>query len=153
MQAERGFVDPARRQQALIARAIENVARKSVLVIALGSTGSNIATARLLAAIARAPQGAVVLPGLDQQLDAESFAAIRSADPCATHPQAFLARLIETIGVSRDQVVTLGAAPAPLAAREKFASEVFRPADSTDRWCSASNMTGKNWRRRWRASR
>lgn len=135
IQAARGFVDPARRQQALIARAIAEVEQDPGPVIALGSTGSNIATARLLAAIARAPQGAVVLPGLDQQLDADSFAAIRSGiDPCATHPQAFLARLIETMGLAREQVVALGAAPAALAAREKFASEAFRPADSTDRW-------------------
>ena len=135
IQAERGFVDPARRQQALIARAMAEVAREPGPVIALGSTGSNIATAQLLAAIARAPRGAVVLPGLDQHLDAQSFASIRGGEePCATHPQAFLARLIETIGIARVRVTPLGLAPAPLAAREKFASEAFRPADSTDRW-------------------
>ncbi len=130
-----GVCDPAMRQNMLIARAIENVAREQVPVVALGSTGSNVLTARLLAAIARAPQGAVVLPGLDQHLDTASFATIlNGAEPCATHPQAFLARLIETIGVARDDVVALGEAPAALAAREKFASEAFRPADSTDLW-------------------
>jgi ATP-dependent helicase/nuclease subunit B len=131
----RGVCDPAARQNMLIARAIENVAREQVPVVALGSTGSNVVTARLLAAIARAPQGAVVLPGLDQHLDTASFATIlNGAEPCATHPQAFLARLIETIGVARDDVVALGEAPATLATREKFASEAFRPADSTDLW-------------------
>ena len=133
--AARGVCDPAARQNMLIARAIENVAREQVPVIALGSTGSNVVTARLLAAIARAPQGAVVLPGLDQHLDTASFATILNGDePCATHPQAFLARLVETIGVAREDVVALGEAPAALAAREKFASEAFRPADTTDRW-------------------
>ena len=132
---ENSFVDAAARQQALIASAIESVGREEEPVIAIGSTGSNIATARLLGAIARAKNGALVLPGLDKNLDEASFALIRGFDePCATHPQAFLARLIETIGVSRADVVTLGAAPAPLATREKFASEAFRPADSTDLW-------------------
>ncbi len=99
VQQEHGFVDPARRQQALIERAIETVSREANPVIAIGSTGSNIVTARLLAAIARARQGALVLPGLDLHLDEASFAAIRGEDePCATHPQAFLKRLIETIG-------------------------------------------------------
>ncbi|MGO9944806.1 MAG: double-strand break repair protein AddB [Rhodoblastus sp.] len=132
---ERGLVDLAARQQALIARAIEKVAGDPAPVIAIGSTGSNVVTARLLAAIAHAENGAVVLPGLDQNLDEKSFAAIRGGDePCATHPQAFLARLIETIGVTRENVVAIGEAPPALAAREKFVSEAFRPADSTDLW-------------------
>ncbi|WP_294535044.1 double-strand break repair protein AddB [uncultured Rhodoblastus sp.] len=135
IQSERGFVDPAARQQALIARAIEAVGRDSTPVVAIGSTGSNIVTARLLAAIAHAQNGAVVLPGLDQTLDDPSFAAIRDAkEPCATHPQAFLARLIETIGVARENVVALGERAPRLAAREIFLCEAFRPADSTDLW-------------------
>ncbi len=81
--AARGLCDPAARQNMLIARAIENVAREQVPVIALGSTGSNVVTARLLAAIARAPQGAVVLPGLDQHLDTRLF---RDDSRMATSP-------------------------------------------------------------------
>ncbi len=135
IQKSRGFVDPAARQQALIARAIENLARDKGPVMAIGSTGSNIVTARLLAAIARAEKGAVVLPGLDQDLDDKSFASLRNGEePCATHPQAYLARLIETIGVTRRDVARLGAPPPALASRTKFASEAFRPADSTDLW-------------------
>jgi ATP-dependent helicase/nuclease subunit B len=132
---ERGFVDPAARQQALIARAIEKFGRDGEPVIAIGSTGSNIVTARLLKAIACAPSGAVVLPGLDQYIDKDSFAAIRKSDePCATHPQAFLARLIETIGVAREEVVALGAPEGARALRDSFCAEAFRPADTTDLW-------------------
>jgi ATP-dependent helicase/nuclease subunit B len=139
IQQERGFVDPAARQQALIARAIGTVGGDDEPVIAIGSTGSNIRTARLLKAIAGAPRGAVVLPGLDQRLDKESFASIRKGcEPCATHPQAFLARLIETIGVAREDVVALRAPGGPRAKgrvlRDEFCSEAFRPADTTDRW-------------------
>ncbi len=86
------FVDPAARQQALIARAIESVARDENPVVAIGSTGSNIITARLLAAIARAPRGAVVLPGLDQNLDGEFFRVDPRRGGALRHPSAGLSR-------------------------------------------------------------
>ena len=57
----------ARRIQALQALAARlQAAPPHGWVIAAGSTGSIPATAELLAVIARLPQGAVVLPGLDQ---------------------------------------------------------------------------------------
>ena len=46
-------------------------------MIAAGSTGSMPATAKLLATIARLPHGAVVLPGLDSDLDDASLGADR----------------------------------------------------------------------------
>lgn len=49
-------------------------------VIAAGSTGSIPATARLLAAIAGLPRGAVVLPGLDMDMGADTLAALRLPD-------------------------------------------------------------------------
>lgn len=135
IQRERGLVDPATRQKESIKRAVETVSNAYHPVIALGSTGSNISTAQLLAAIARAKRGAVVLPGLDTHLDARSFAALRDAVISKpTHPQAFLARLIAGIGIDRDDVVPLGTAAARLAKREEFISESFRPAESTDLW-------------------
>ena len=63
--------DPRARRSGLLA------ARLAGPVIAAGSTGSVPATAALLAAIARLPNGAVVLPGLDQGLDAEAWDADR----------------------------------------------------------------------------
>ncbi|MEA2833385.1 MAG: ATP-dependent helicase/nuclease subunit, partial [Methylobacteriaceae bacterium] len=74
--AERGFVDRARRQVAFAERETARLRAGGPqgAVIALGSTGTNKATARLLTAIAHHPQGAVVLPGLDRELDDESWA-------------------------------------------------------------------------------
>ena len=135
IQRERGLVDPATRQKELIKRAVEAVGHADHPVIALGSTGSNINTAQLLAAIARAKRGAVVLPGLDTHLDAPSFATLRDAVVAKpTHPQAFLARLIGGIGIDREDVTPLGAASAKLAKRQEFVSESFRPAETTDQW-------------------
>ncbi|MBB4197109.1 double-strand break repair protein AddB [Rhodoblastus sphagnicola] len=139
IQQERGFVDPAARQRALIACAVEMVAQMDQPVIALGSTGSNVVTAQLLAAVAHAKRGAVILPGLDTHLDAASYATLWTATTnTPTHPQAFLARLIKTLGIERQDVVSLGTPSAKLAMREKFVSESFRPAETTGQWL--------NWR-------
>jgi ATP-dependent helicase/nuclease subunit B len=139
--ADHGMVDAARRQVALVEMQGRRLRDGHLAgpVIAIGSTGSNKATARLLASIAAAPRGAVVLPGLDQALDAEAFALIagdpdRGHDASFTHPQAMLCRLLPVLGVSRDDIVALGEPPPALAAREKFMSEALRPAETTDAW-------------------
>jgi len=146
--SERGLVDPATRRMALVDRQNTHIrSGKTGPVIAIGSTGSNKATARLLAAIAAAPQGAVVLPGLDQRLDERAWAQISigvSADvePCFGHPQAALARLLPILGVRREDVVPLGDVTPALTARGAFISEAMRPADTTDLWLAhRNNMT------------
>jgi ATP-dependent helicase/nuclease subunit B len=113
-------------------------------VIAAGSTGSLPAVARLLNVIARRKDGAVVLPGLDQWLDEESFAIIgnkEEADSAQGHPQFGLHHLLHELQIKRSDVISL--ADAPMPAREKLLSEAFRPAEATDRWRekSASDNT------------
>ena len=71
--AERRLMEPAKRRDALIKAETARLARRTDgPVIAAGSTGSIPATAELIAAIARLPHGAVVLPGLDTDLDDDS---------------------------------------------------------------------------------
>ena len=135
-----GKVDPARHQVQLVDAQMAELraGRAPGPVIAIGSTGTNRATARLLAAIAQAEQGAVVLPGLDKLLDDGSFALIggldAQADPAASHPQAALHRLLPVLGAERGDVRELGNAPPALAARQSFVSQALRPADSTEKW-------------------
>ncbi len=138
--AEHGLIDRAARIALLIdgeISALAGGARRGPTIIA-GSTGAIRATARLIAAIARAPQGAVVLPGLDLNLDPAAWNLIGASDEAsvtlAGHPQWLMRRLIGAIGVERDQVVTLGALAPELAARSAFLTEALRPAVSTDRW-------------------
>jgi ATP-dependent helicase/nuclease subunit B len=137
--AERGLIDRAKRIALLIEDEIKALdgARRGPTIIA-GSTGANRATARLIAAIARAPQGAVVLPDLDLNLDDRTWAMIGASDDAslgrAGHPQALLHRLIGAIGVTRADVTPLGLPTPPLAARSAFLSEALRPAESTDLW-------------------
>lgn len=123
--ADRGASDPTqRRHEALEAEAGQLLARPSRgPVIAAGSTGSVPATARLLAAIAHAPHGAVVLPGLDTDLDQAAWDLIggdgeagdagegdpkeggAESEPLFGHPQYMLRRLLTRfIGIDRETV-------------------------------------------------
>jgi ATP-dependent helicase/nuclease subunit B len=133
---ERQCIEPARRRDALIkaeaARLAHNIDGP---VIVAGSTGSIPATAELIATIARLPHGAVVLPGLDTDLDEDSWDLIAgdaSRDIAAApgHAQFALQALLTRIGIKRDAVERL-AAP---CGRERLISEVLRPAATTELW-------------------
>jgi len=143
----RGMLDPGARRDLMIRGEAERLQRHGAKapVIAAGSTGSVAATAELLAAVAALPNGAVVLPGLDQGLDAEAWAAVGPADgdPAgAGHPQFGLRRLLDSLGVRREDVAQLGAPLAPLRLRERFVSEAMRPAAATERWSDRPALTG-----------
>ncbi|ARN82756.1 double-strand break repair protein AddB [Methylocystis bryophila] len=138
---ERGAADRTARAKALLETQIRAISAGSWTepVIALGSTGSNPTTARLLAAIAQKPRGAAVLPGLDQDIDDEGWRHIGDAigergEPAFTHPQSMLKRLLRQLGVERAEVKPLGDARTPLAARRRFVSQALRPADTTQMW-------------------
>jgi len=133
---ERGFIEPAVRRDALIKAETARLARKTdAAVIIAGSTGSIPATADLIAAIAQLPHGAVVLPGLDTDLDEASWRLIggddRAGAPAAPgHPQFALQALLARIGISRSAVEEL----ARPCGRERVISEALRPAAATDLW-------------------
>lgn len=142
---ERGSIDAAARRDLLLAREAERLARANDgPVIAAGSTGTLPQVAELLRVIAHHENGAVVLPGLDQELDKQSFALIGHADePMPGHPQFGLKRLIERIGIRREAVAPLGA-PAH-ALREEILSLAFRPqadADTSRRLARAGSLEG-----------
>lgn len=130
--------NPAAHRNALIEAEAERLSRNppSGPVVAAGSTGSIPATARLLAAIARLPDGAVILPGLDMRLDTRAWEAVGAAEsPSAFgHPQYGLKKLIGALGIARDDVAEIGTPGRPLAARRVLLSEAMRPAETTDGW-------------------
>ena len=135
--AEKGMIDAARRRDLLIDAEMKRLAGTNQPVIAAGSTGSMPATAKLLAAIAHLPHGAVVLPGLDTELDEDTWRKIAGAKdekdaPAAVHPQFSMQALLARMGVTRDAVQPL-AEPAAHG-REMLVSEALRPAATTDRW-------------------
>lgn len=132
MLASLGLMDPADRRNRMIgALTAAWSASPPGPVIAAGSTGSIPATARLLSAIARMPQGAVVLPGLDMDLDEASWAQTGAA-----HPQYGMRQLLLRMDRERADVTPwpAGDVTEPVRTRLKFAAEALRPAETTDAW-------------------
>jgi len=130
--AEEGALDPSVRRNLALAALAQHLQKNPPQgpVIAAGSTGSIPATADLLRVIANLPNGFVVLPGLDRDLDAKSW---NELDP--GHPQYGMKKLLGDIGVARKDVRDWE----PMEAvankpREMLLREVLRPAPTTDAW-------------------
>lgn len=100
-------------------------------VIIAGSTGSVPSTADLMAAVLSLAEGAVVLPGLATAAPSETVAA--SLFDCA-HPEHTMNRLVERLGIEREDIGELGAPAAALAARVDIVRRALVPAAVTDRW-------------------
>ena len=140
--AEIEKIEPAARRDRLIdAEARRLTAHHEGPVIAAGSTGSMPATAKFLHAVATLPQGAVVLPGLDTDLDDDAWQLIGgirdtqgklTAPPAPNHPQFAMYALLDRLGIKRGDVEVLGE-PAPLG-RDVLVSEAMRPSNATAAW-------------------
>lgn len=137
--AELGLVDSAWRRAKLLRLLAESwtAAPPAGPVIAAGSTGTAPAAADVLAAVAKAPQGCVVIPGLDRDLDAGVWATLKASEQ---HPQNGLWRLLDRHEITRDAVRPWPApAEAPerralSQARQRLINEALRPADATSDW-------------------
>ncbi|HEY5723217.1 MAG TPA: double-strand break repair protein AddB [Allosphingosinicella sp.] len=146
--AERGRIDLAARRNLLLGA----VARRwsgsppSGFVVAAGVTMTAPAVARLLAAVARLPQGMVVLPGLDLFMPDPEWQALgphdpdpatgRRRPPIETHPQFHLKLLLDRMSVGRGEVLQWrrgGGRDAP-AARSRAIANAMAPAAFTARW-------------------
>ena len=102
-------------------------------VIVAGSTGATPASRLLMQAVMKLPRGAIVLPGLDTDLDAPTLEQITTAP---SHPQFTLARTLTALGLSLDQVRSwpgIGQTPAQTA-RRRLIHQALAPAQSTADW-------------------
>ncbi len=139
---EIGRIEPAARRDLLIdAEAARLTAHHKGPVIAAGSTGSMPATAKFLHVVANLRQGAVVLPGLDTDLDDaawQTIGGVRNAQgkfttpPASNHPQFAMQGLLDRFGIKRGDVEILGT-PAP-DGRDVLVSETMRPSTATEQW-------------------
>ena len=139
---EIGRIEPAERRDRLIeAEAARLTAHHEGPVIAAGSTGSMPATAKFLTAVAGLKLGAVVLPGLDTDLDDEAWQTIGgvrdaqgrfTSQPSSNHPQFAMQGLLDRFGIRRSDVEILGT-PAPQG-RDVLVSETMRPSSATEQW-------------------
>ncbi len=127
-QAARHTMGAAARRSAIIrleARRIQH-SHSAGPIIAAGSTGTIPATRELLAAIAGHEEGAVVLSGLDMEIDPLSWAVLNEE-----HPQFALQQLLVSLGVEPTQVAPLGPRSSP---RGFLLSEMMRPSETAERW-------------------
>ncbi|MBR0824762.1 double-strand break repair protein AddB [Bradyrhizobium manausense] len=139
--AEIGRIEPAaRRDQLISAEARRLTAHPAGPVIAAGSTGSMPATAKFLHAVASLPHGAVVLPGLDTDLDEDAWQTIGGSrdllgiteQPASNHPQYAMHGLLQRFGIKRSDVEVLQ--PPAEHGRDLLASESMRPSTRTEIW-------------------
>ncbi len=139
---EIGLIEPMERRDRLIAADANRLNTLKGPVIAAGSTGSMPATATFLHAVAKLPQGAVVLPGLDTSLEEAAWQSIGGARdasgkstvaPVWSHPQFALHNLLTNVlEITRANVEMLGKPSA--GGREVLTSEAMRPAGSSAIW-------------------
>lgn len=106
-------------------------------VIVAGSTGSRGATRRFMSHVARLPQGALILPGLDAALPAEVWDRLDAAEEgAADHPQHGFRRLASEIGFDPAACAVWAEVPPPAPERDTLVSLALRPAPVTDQWRS-----------------
>ncbi|WP_372781780.1 double-strand break repair protein AddB [Phenylobacterium sp.] len=129
-----GVVDVSERRVKLLRRLAEawtDHPPRGVLAAA-GSTGTAPATAALLKAIAEAPQGCVVLPGLDEGLSDEAWSEVGEQ-----HPQGAMKRLLDAARFARQDVETWPASLVFSARgrwRQRVINEALRPPERTADW-------------------
>ncbi len=140
--SDKGMVDPANARRLLIEERMRELTQNppSGPVIAAGSTGSIPATRRLLETIARLPNGAVIVPGLDINLSKtaiESFKSeseLQSETALSTHPQFGIVRLLNQLGNAFEDVREIGAPADTLRNRSKLLNRVMLPSEATNAW-------------------
>jgi ATP-dependent helicase/nuclease subunit B len=129
-----GLADVSERRVRLLRRLAQrwtDAPPKGVLVAA-GSTGTAPATRALLIAVAHAPKGCVVLPGLDQDLADSAWAKVD-----VQHPQGALRRLLDEARLPKREVAIWPAAQRELHRerwRRRVINEALRPAEATSDW-------------------
>ena len=134
---ENGVIDPAQRRDRLI-RALAEFWRDhppDIPIIAAGSTGSIPSVADLFDVITALPEGAVILPGLDHNMDVQSWDAVDE-----THAQFGLKHLLDHLNVAREDVSLW---PCDIdertGKRGKLVSEILRPAEASAAWQTLSS--------------
>lgn len=105
-------------------------------IIIAGSTASRAPTRALIRAALTLPEGAVVLPGVDDDMPGPAWAGLTEGDGPGQqdHPQYRHAALLRDLGLARDDVPQWGTATPAVPARNALLSLALRPAPATDAW-------------------
>lgn len=104
-------------------------------VILAGSTGSRGSARRLMQAIARLPQGAVILPGHDAEMPAHGWESLRATRGLQEdHPQYRHLAFCDALGRDPARLPMWHGTPAPSPERNALVSLALRPAPVTHVW-------------------
>lgn len=105
-------------------------------VIIAGSTGSRGTTALFMQAVAKLPQGAIVLPGYDFDLPTRVWDQMDDVLTAEDHPQFRFRRLMDGLGIVPTDVARWTDCQPPAPDRNQVISLSLRPAPITDQWLS-----------------
>ena len=111
----------------------EDIPPENPIIIA-GSTGSRGATAMFMQAVAKLPQGAIILPGYDFSMPAEGWNDLADALTAEDHPQFRFRKLLADAGCVENSVVPWSGEKPANQKRNALVSLALRPAPVTDQW-------------------
>lgn len=126
---ERGVVDSVQRKNMLLSMQADYLIDKqpSSKIVAAGITGGFTGLKKILAAVKTLPHGEIYFYGVDCFLSKETWELIDE-----NHPQFEHKQLLEFLQLERTDLIDCGTSSN--IDREKFASEIMRPAADTWRW-------------------
>ncbi|MEL7344776.1 MAG: double-strand break repair protein AddB, partial [Pseudomonadota bacterium] len=110
-------------------------------VLVVGSTGSRGTTAMIMDAVAKLPNGAVVLPGFDAHVPDGLWAELGAGHRFEDHPQHRLAACLSRLDLVVDDVATWAGNEAD-EPRNRLISLALRPAPVTDAWLREGPLLG-----------
>ncbi|MEP3329634.1 double-strand break repair protein AddB [Sedimentitalea sp.] len=130
------MMDPQTRQRRVVEALIEHwqEAPPQHPIILAGSTGSRGTTALLMGAIARLPQGAVVLPGYDFDQPDAVWSRLDEPLQSEDHPQYRFRHLMQMLDLAPSDIAPWTDARPPSPERNRLISLALRPAPVTDAW-------------------
>lgn len=136
---EAGLSDPAEHgatlRRALAARWKKHPPKRPIVIA--GSTGSQATTRELMRVVAGLPRGVVVLPGVDIDLDDESWRFVGDQ-----HPQHALKETLKALGAERNAISLLRFEDERGQARRVLMREALAPAEKTADWLARLNAAG-----------
>ncbi len=136
--------DSEARQRRLISQIIANwqISPPKNPVILAGSTGSRGTTLMLMQAVARLPQGAVILPGFDFDMPTAVWSDLDHELLSEDHPQYRFRHLMSNLDLPRAAIKPWTDTKPPSPERNVLVSLSLRPAPVTHTWLSEGPKLG-----------
>lgn len=103
-------------------------------ILIAGSTGSRGTTMLLMQAVAKLPQGALILPGFDFDMPPHVWAKLGDALLSEDHPQYRFQKMLSVLRLASGDVAPWDDQPPPSPERNALVSLSLRPAPVTDAW-------------------